>query len=279
MPLTIGLTGGIAAGKSEALAAFGRLGAATLSSDAVVHELLESEPLRGRLVERWGPEVVPDGSVDRGRIGEIVFADPEQLTWLESQIHPLVGAADRRLARRAAGRDRDRRDRGAAALRGGREEVFDTTVAIVTADEVRRERAAARGHALVDEREARQLTQDEKAEPGRPRGRQRRLGRGPRAGAVRADREAAAMRRGAAVDGAGWSSARSRSWSASLLGVLVASGTFDKAIKELTLPLRHEDIIRQQAAEKGVDAALIAAVIYSESKFSDADLAAPAPAG
>ena len=51
MPLTIGLTGGIAAGKSEALAAFSRLGAATLSSDAVVHDLLESEPLRGRLVE------------------------------------------------------------------------------------------------------------------------------------------------------------------------------------------------------------------------------------
>jgi len=52
-------------------------------------------------------------------------------------------------------------------------------------------------------------------------------------------------------------------------GVLVASGKFDKAIQELTLPLRHEDIIRQQSAEKEVDAALIAAVIYSESKFSD----------
>ena len=46
----------------------------------------------------------------------------------------------------------------------GMEAAFDTTVAIVTADEVRRERAAARGHALVDEREARQLAQDEKAE-------------------------------------------------------------------------------------------------------------------
>src|SRR6476646_2119578 len=90
-PLTIGLTGGIAAGKSEALAAFSRLGAATLSSDAVVHELLDSEPLVGRLVERWGSEVAPQGSVDRNRIGEIVFADPEELTWLERQIHPLVG--------------------------------------------------------------------------------------------------------------------------------------------------------------------------------------------
>lgn len=52
-------------------------------------------------------------------------------------------------------------------------------------------------------------------------------------------------------------------------GAFVASGTFDHALQELTLPLRHEDVIRQQADEKGVDAALIAAVIYSESKFSD----------
>ncbi|HYH53270.1 MAG TPA: lytic transglycosylase domain-containing protein [Solirubrobacterales bacterium] len=52
-------------------------------------------------------------------------------------------------------------------------------------------------------------------------------------------------------------------------GALVASGTFDEALQELTLPLRHEDVIRQQAAEKEVDAALIAAVIYSESKFMD----------
>jgi soluble lytic murein transglycosylase len=53
------------------------------------------------------------------------------------------------------------------------------------------------------------------------------------------------------------------------VGALVASGTFDEALQELTLPLRHEDVIRQQADEKGVDAALIAAVIYSESKFVD----------
>jgi soluble lytic murein transglycosylase len=60
---------------------------------------------------------------------------------------------------------------------------------------------------------------------------------------------------------------------AALIGIFVAavivSGLFDQALKELTLPLRHEDVIRQQAEEKEVDAALIAAVIYSESKFSD----------
>lgn len=164
-PLTIGLTGGIAAGKSEALAAFGRLGAATLSADAVVHDLLEGEPLRRELVARWGPEVAPEGApTDRGRIGGIVFADPAELSWLESKIHPAVGAET---AAWIAGLP----DEVEVAVievpllfEGGREEVFDTTVSIVAAEEVRRERAAARGHALVDEREARQLTQAEKAE-------------------------------------------------------------------------------------------------------------------
>jgi len=60
------------------------------------------------------------------------------------------------------------------------------------------------------------------------------------------------------------------------VGILVANGTFDKAIDELTLPLQHEDIIRQQAKEKGVDAALIAAVIDTESKFTDAESGAGA---
>jgi len=61
-----------------------------------------------------------------------------------------------------------------------------------------------------------------------------------------------------------------------LLGLLVSSGVFDQTLKELTLPLQHEDVIRQQAAEKKVDAALIAAVIYSESKFSDQESSAGA---
>ncbi|HEX8752505.1 MAG TPA: dephospho-CoA kinase [Solirubrobacterales bacterium] len=163
-PLTIGLTGGIAAGKSEALKAFGRLGAATLSSDAVVHELLDSEPLRGRLVERWGPEVVEDGSVNRARIGQIVFADPDQLSWLESQIHPLVGERTAEWLRALPAETEVAVVEVPLLFEVGRDDVFDTTVAIVTADEVRRRRAEARGHALVDEREALQLTQAEKAE-------------------------------------------------------------------------------------------------------------------
>lgn len=162
-PLTIGLTGGIAAGKSEALAAFGRLGAATLSSDAVVHELLESDELKRVLVERWGPEVVPPEGVDRARIGGIVFADPEQLAWLESQIHPLVGARTAAWLESLPAETEFAVVEVPLLFEGGGEKRFDTTVAVVAGEELRRQRAAARGHALVDERAARQLSQDEKA--------------------------------------------------------------------------------------------------------------------
>src|SRR5690242_15345687 len=162
-PLKIGLTGGIAAGKSEALKAFARLGAATLSSDAVVHELLESDELRRVLVERWGPEVAPDGKIERAKIGEIVFADPEQLTWLEQQIHPLVQARTAEWLLSLPAETEVAVVEVPLLFEVGGERPFDTTVAILTSDEVRRERAAARGHALVDEREARQLTQAEKA--------------------------------------------------------------------------------------------------------------------
>jgi dephospho-CoA kinase len=163
VPLTIGLTGGIAAGKSEALAAFDRLGAATISADAVVHELLDAEPLLGRLTERWGTEVAPDGRVDRSKVGEIVFADPEQLRWLETQIHPLVGE---RIGGWLASLGVDVEVAVVEVpllFESEMEHVFDTTLAVVTSDEVRRARAEARGHALVGEREARQLDQAEKA--------------------------------------------------------------------------------------------------------------------
>lgn len=163
-PLKIGLTGGIAAGKSEALKAFARLGAATLSSDAVVHELLEGEALRERLAQRWGPDVLLDDGVNRARIGEIVFADPEELSWLEEQIHPLVQARTAEWLLSLPAETEVAVVEVPLMFEVGSDKAFDTTVAVVTGDEVRRERAAARGHALVDEREARQLTQLEKAD-------------------------------------------------------------------------------------------------------------------
>jgi len=88
-PPAVAVTGGIAAGKSEALAAFARHGAATLSADAIVHDLLASDPeVREAIRDRWGADAVGD----RGRIGEIVFADPAELEWLERLLHPRTRA-------------------------------------------------------------------------------------------------------------------------------------------------------------------------------------------
>jgi dephospho-CoA kinase len=93
--VALAVTGGIGAGKSEALRAFARHGAAVISSDEIVHDLLSSdEEVRAAVRERFGDDVFgPEGQVDRGRIADIVFADPEQLDWLERLLHPRVVAA------------------------------------------------------------------------------------------------------------------------------------------------------------------------------------------
>jgi dephospho-CoA kinase len=84
------LTGSIAAGKSEALAAFARHGAATASADAFVHDLLaHDEDVRAAIRDRWGDEVVGD----RARIAEIVFRDRAELDWLERLLHPKTRTA------------------------------------------------------------------------------------------------------------------------------------------------------------------------------------------
>ena len=70
------------AGKSTALAALERLGAATISSDAVVHELYEGKQLRDAVVARWGAEVAPGGVVDRAAVAQRAFAgDEERAGW------------------------------------------------------------------------------------------------------------------------------------------------------------------------------------------------------
>ena len=93
-PLAVAVTGGIGAGKSEALRAFARHGAATISSDEIVHRLLrEDAEVRAALLERFGDAIVgPDGELDRAAIGEIVFADRAELAWLEKLLHPRVSA-------------------------------------------------------------------------------------------------------------------------------------------------------------------------------------------
>ncbi len=162
-PLLIGLTGGIAAGKSEALAALERLGAETISADAVVHELLGSDDVLKKLVERWGEEVAPQGSVDRAAVGTIVFERPEELAWLEGVLHPLVG---QRLDSWRRGLDPSTEFAVVEVpllFETGMEAGFDATVVVIAEDEARRERAEARGHVLFEGRDGRQLSQDEKA--------------------------------------------------------------------------------------------------------------------
>lgn len=89
-PLAVAITGGIAAGKSEVLAALARRGTATLSADEVVHRLLaEDEGVREAIRARWGDEAVGD----RKRIAEIVFHDRAELDWLEQLLHPRTRAA------------------------------------------------------------------------------------------------------------------------------------------------------------------------------------------
>ena len=91
-PLAVAITGGIGAGKSSMLAAFRAHGAATVSSDEIVHHLLRSDSdVKAALVERFGERILGDDGVpDRARIAAIVFEDPESLAFLEQLLHPLV---------------------------------------------------------------------------------------------------------------------------------------------------------------------------------------------
>jgi dephospho-CoA kinase len=166
----VGLTGGMGSGKSTALAALDRLGAAVLSTDAVVHELYESEQVRDAVLERWGQQMAPAGVVDRTAVAQRAFANADERAWLEGLLWPLVGA---RVAT-WLGDARSGRLEGKPAPRAavvetpllfeaGMEGIYDATIAVVSNERLRRERASERGHALQDERTARQLPQDEKA--------------------------------------------------------------------------------------------------------------------
>jgi dephospho-CoA kinase len=162
-PALIGLTGAIAAGKSEALAALARLGAATLSSDAVVHELLGSDEVRGRLVERWGPDVARGGHVDRNRVGALVFERAEELGWLESILHPLVAERIGSWVIALPPHTSVAVVEVPLLFETGMEAEFDATLCVVADDRVRAERAGARGTDLLEERSGRQLSQADKA--------------------------------------------------------------------------------------------------------------------
>jgi dephospho-CoA kinase len=165
-PPFIALTGGIGAGKSTALASLERLGAAVLSSDAVVHELYGTPEVRDSVVERFGSEVAPHGVIDRAVLAERAFATEEGRSWLEQLLWPLVH--ERIAAWRAAA------DRNVPAPRvlvvevpllfeAGSDAMYDATIAVIADEQVRAGRAQSRGHRALDERSARQLSQEEKA--------------------------------------------------------------------------------------------------------------------
>jgi dephospho-CoA kinase len=160
----VGLTGGIGSGKSEALAACERLGAAVLSSDAVVHELLGTSEVRELLLERWGDRILKGGEIDRGVVAQTVFERPDELRWLEASLFPRVGQ------RIAAWRDQVAREGSEVAVvevpllfEAGIEPIFDTTIAVVADETARAERAGIRDHEGLAGREGRQLSQDDKA--------------------------------------------------------------------------------------------------------------------
>jgi dephospho-CoA kinase len=122
--------------------------------------------VRDLVVARWGSEVAPGGAVDRAAVARRVFAAPEERAWLEGLLWPRVGA------RVAAWRDAEAaRTPPPAALvvetpllfEAGLEGLYDATLVVVADERIREQRAAERGHALVAERNARQLTQAEKA--------------------------------------------------------------------------------------------------------------------
>jgi dephospho-CoA kinase len=149
-PLAVAVTGGIGAGKSEALQAFARRGVPTLSADEVVHRLIANDPeVRAALEERFG-------TTDRARIAEVVFSDREQLAWLEGLLHPRVRDVEEAWL---AGLDADVAVTEIPLLyEVGGEGRFDAVVVITVPDAVR----ASREPAARDERARRMLPDEEK---------------------------------------------------------------------------------------------------------------------
>ena len=163
-PLAVAITGGIGAGKSEALAAFAHHGAATVSSDEIVHRLLrEDEDVRRNLLERFGERILDDvGQVDRGAIAQLVFGDREQLDWLERLLHPRV-VCEYLQWREDLGRLPNPPEVCVTEVpllyEVGGDERFDKVVVITAPAEIRAERSDAAGEL----RETRLIPDEEKA--------------------------------------------------------------------------------------------------------------------
>jgi dephospho-CoA kinase len=163
-PVAVAITGGIGAGKSTALASFRRHGAATVSSDEIVHHLLAGDPdVKEALVERLGDEILgADGAPDRERIALRVFKDRDALDFLEKLLHPLVSREYLTWREQLAGLPNPPRvcvTEVPLLYEVGGEKRFDKVV-LVTAPSKLRE---ARRGGKKDDREARLLPDREKA--------------------------------------------------------------------------------------------------------------------
>lgn len=137
-----------------------------ISSDAVVHELYASPEVRDLVVARWGEEVAPGGTVDRAAVAAHAFATPEERAWLEGMLWPRVGARIAEWREQVLAADPPPPaavNEVPLLFEAGMEAGFDATVVVVAPEALRSERAGARGHAAVAERESRQLSQEEKA--------------------------------------------------------------------------------------------------------------------
>jgi len=159
----VAITGGIGAGKSTALAAFRRHGAATVSSDEIVHHLLATDDgVRDALVERLGEQVLgADGRPDRAAIARVVFHDSDALAFLEGLLHPLVSREYLQWRDQLAELDEPPDvcvTEVPLLYESGAAERFDR-VAVITAPRRLRE---ARRDAPIDEREQRLLPDREK---------------------------------------------------------------------------------------------------------------------
>ena len=163
-PVAVAITGGIGAGKSEALKAFARNGAATVSSDEIVHHLLRRPEVRDAVVTRMGLGILtPDGEIDRGALATVVFNDREALAWLEELLHPLVSAEYLQWREQlAALPDAPRVSVTEVPLlyETGGDERFDKVVVITAPSKLRRARSAV----AMDDREARLIPDAEKSQ-------------------------------------------------------------------------------------------------------------------
>jgi dephospho-CoA kinase len=168
------LTGSIAAGKSTALAALERLGAAGLSADSVVHELYETEAVKTALRLRWGDSVFCESSegdrerdrVDRQAVAKLVFNSDDQRMWLQGLLWPLTAQHTEAFRREISQRTPPPRAgvvETPLLFEARSEGRFDATIAIVAPDEIRAQRLAIRDQAELAARERAQLSQEEKA--------------------------------------------------------------------------------------------------------------------